>query len=101
MVGDATGAAASWRAWLRDVLQAASPLQQPRMHKWARGHVFAHDGDALRDLQVLTREVRLGLGGAEDDAGGTDLSGTPASAATSMASSGSSEDQVPPYRRYE
>ncbi|EJT50853.1 vacuole protein [Trichosporon asahii var. asahii CBS 2479] len=88
MVGDATLPAASWGEWARDVARAAWPLTPPRMQKYARGHVFAHDRDALRDLKALTREVRLGLG-AEAERRDSDT--------TVSADS----DRVPPYRRYE
>ena len=89
MVGDATLPAASWGDWARDVAHAAWPLTPPRMQKYARGHVFAHDRDALRDLKALTREVRLGLGEAEAEGRDSDT--------TVSADS----DRVPPYRRYE
>lgn len=91
MVGDASVPAGSWKEWARDAVRAAWPLTQPKMQKYGRGHVFAHDRDALRDLKALTREVRLGLGDAEGEEVETSTS----------TSTSSDSDRVPPYRRYE
>lgn len=87
MVGDASSPAATWGDWARDAARAAWPLSRPKAHKYGRGHVFAHDGDALRELKALTREVRLGLGDGGDG--------------ESEATVSTDSDRVPPYRRYE